>query len=279
MNSLDALRSSDLVAAVEGAKQDVRKAPRDPRMRTFLFQLFCVTGEWDRALTQLQVVRDLDPKADAMVTTYQAAIRCEILRDKVFRGQRSPTVFGDPGDWVPLLIEATRLLAAGDFERAAELRDTAFDKAPATPAMLDETEAEWVADLDPRLGPIVEAIIEGRYMWIPYARIKTMRIEPPADLRDQVWMPAHFTWTNDGETVALIPTRYPGSAASTDPLVQLARKTDWIEPDPAWSIPIGQRMLATDAGETALMDLRKLTIQHETAASAASPVPEPVSEE
>jgi type VI secretion system protein ImpE len=279
LNSLDALRSGDLVAAVDGAKQDVRKAPRDPRMRTFLFQLFCVTGEWDRALTQLQVVRDLDAQADAMVTTYQAAIRCEILREKVFRGQRSPTVFGDPGDWVPLLIEATRLLAAGEFAQAAELRDTAFDKAPTTAAILDETNAEWVADADPRLGPVIEAIIEGRYMWIPYDRIKVMRIEPPADLRDQVWMPAHFTWTNDGETVALIPTRYPGSAASTDPLIQLSRKTDWTEIDESWSIPIGQRMFTTDVGDTALMDLRKLTIQHETADSPAMPVPEPVAEE
>ncbi len=278
MTSLDALRSGDLAAAMDGAKQDVRKAPRDPRMRTFLFQLFCVTGEWDRALTQLQVVRDLDPKADAMVTTYQAAIRCEILREKVFRGERSPTVFGDPGDWVPLLIEATRLLAAGEFEKAAELRDTAFDLAPATPAVLDETQAEWVADADPRLGPVVEAVIEGRYMWVPYTRIKVMRIDPPADLRDQVWMPAHFTWTNDGETVALIPTRYPGSAKSADPLVQLARKTEWNEVDEAWSIPIGQRMLTTDAGETALMDLRKLTIQHMTDAAPAMPVPEPVAE-
>ena len=282
MNALEALRSGDLAAAIDATKQDVRKAPRDARLRTFLFQLFCVTAEWDRALTQLHVVRDLDPKADAMVTTYQAAIRCEILREKVFAGRRSPTVFGDPGDWVPLLIEATKLLAAGEHARAAELRDAAFDLAPETAAMVDDTRAEWLADADPRLGPVIEAIIEGRYMWIPYDRVKVLRIDPPADLRDQVWMPAHFTWTNEGETVALIPTRYPGSAASADPLIQLSRKTDWIELDEAWSLPIGQRMLTTDQGETALMDLRKLSLEH-AVAMAASPIgellPEPVTED
>lgn len=269
MNSLQALRSGDVAGALEGCKQDVRKAPRDPRLRTFLFQLFCITGEWDRALTQLQVVRDLDAKAEAMATTYQAAIRCEILREKIFRGERTPTVFGDPGEWVPLLIEASRLLAQGQREQAARLRDRAFEAAPAEPATVNDARAEWLADADPRLGPMVEAVVEGRYMWVPYSRVKHLNVEPPADLRDQVWMPARFTWTNDGEAVALIPTRYPGSATSADPLIQLARKTEWVELDEDWTVPVGQRMLATDAGETALMDLRTVSMLH--AADAPAP--------
>jgi len=260
LDSLEALRSGDIVAALDGCKQDVRRAPRDPRLRTFLFQLFCISGEWDRALTQLQVVRDLDPKTDAMATTYQSAIRCEILREKVYRGERTPTVFGDPGRWVPLIIEANRNLASGKRDEAARLRDAAFDEAPTTECVVNGTAREWVADADPRLGPVFEAVVEGKYMWIPCHRVKWLNVEAPADLRDQVWMPARFTWTNDGEAVALIPTRYPGSATSSDPLIQLARKTEWIEVDENWSLPIGQRMFVTDADEVALMDLRKLSI-------------------
>jgi type VI secretion system protein ImpE len=264
------LQLGEVRQALETLKQDVRKAPRDPRLRTFLFQMFCVTGEWDRALTQLKVAGELDPTTEAMVTTYQAAIRCEILREKVYRGERTPTVFGDPSDWVPLVIEANRLLAAGQRDQAAELRDRAFDAAPGQEVVINGEARQWVADADPRLGPIIEAVIEGRYMWIPYSRVKWLNVEPPADLRDQVWMPARFTWTNEGEVVALIPTRYPGSAGSADPLIQLARKTDWLELDDAWSVPIGQRMLVTDAGETALMDLRKLSILHATADTPAA---------
>jgi len=89
-------------------------------------------------------------------------------------------------------------------------------------------------------------------------------------LRDQVWMPARFTWTNDGEAVALIPTRYPGSATASDPFIQLARKTDWIEVDKNWSLPIGQRMFVTGEDEVALMDLRKLSI---LPVAADAPVP------
>jgi type VI secretion system protein ImpE len=241
-------------------KAEIRQAPRDARLRIFLFQLFCITGEWDRALTQLNVAGELDPGAGPMVQTYQVAIRCEVLRAKVFAGQRSPTVLGDPGPWLPLLIEATRLLGVGEAGRAAQLRDAAFDAAPSNAATLDGAPAEWLADADPRLGPAVEAIVEGRYVWIPYARIRTITFDPPADLRDQVWMPARFTWDNAGEAVGFIPTRYPGTTDSTDPALLLARRTEWLE-QADWSIPVGQRMLVTDGAETALMDIRRLQIE------------------
>ncbi len=168
----------------------------------------------------------------------------------------------------PLLIEALRLLSTGDAAQAARLRDAAFEAAPATAATLDEQDAEWIADADPRLGPVVEAVVEGRYVWVPFARIRSIRIDPPTDLRDQVWMPAHFTWENEGTAAGFIPTRYPGTTASSDPALLLARRTEWIERD-GWSIPVGQRVFVTDVAEVALMDLRHLELRPGLLADAA----------
>ena len=53
-------------------------------------------------------------------------------------------------------------------------------------------------------------MISGRYFWIPVQNIRQIKIEPPTDLRDLVWLPVHFTWANEGEAVGLIPSRYPG---------------------------------------------------------------------
>jgi type VI secretion system protein ImpE len=54
-------------------------------------------------------------------------------------------------------------------------------------------------------------------------------------------MPAHFQFVNGGEVVGLIPTRYPGSEASSDGAICLARKTIWEEVS-AWRLPwLGQR--------------------------------------
>jgi type VI secretion system protein ImpE len=253
-------------------KQDVRKSPRDGKLRTFLFQMFCVTGEWDRALTQLTVAGELDPLAYPMVQAYQAAIRCEILREKVFRGELSPTVLGDPGEWLPLLMEATKLLAKGQPREAAQLRDQAFEAAPGSSGKINDTDFEWIADSDPRLGPVVEVFLNGNYMWVPIFRIKAILFEPPTDLRDQVWTPARFKWTNDGEAMGFIPTRYAGTLASQDPALLLSKKTDWVEVSDDWSLPVGQRVLVTDTEETALMDVRKLTLtpSEETASEAGT---------
>ena len=75
---------------------------------------------------------------------------------------------------------------------------------------------EWIADADSRLGPVLEAVINGRYYWVPFARLAAVDVEAPEDLRDMVWMPAQLQFENGGESVALIPTRYPGSETSDD---------------------------------------------------------------
>jgi type VI secretion system protein ImpE len=254
------LRSGDPRAALETLKQEVRKAPRDPRLRTFLFQLFCVTGEWDRALTQLTVVGELDKLALPMVTTYRAAIRCEVLRAKVFAGERQPTFFGEPEPWMSLLLEANRRLAAGATEDASALRDQAFDAAPASSGTVDGTAFDWIADADPRLGPVLEAIIDGKYFWLPVHRLRGLEIEPPVDLRDAIWLPAQFTLSNGGATVGLLPARYPGSEASADPAILLGRRTEWREQGD-WFLGLGQRMLTIGAeADVALLDLRLLEI-------------------
>ncbi|MBV9756166.1 MAG: virulence protein SciE type [Alphaproteobacteria bacterium] len=263
MDARELLRSGDALGALEQLKQEVRSAPRDARLRTFLFQLFCVFGEWDRALAQLATAAELDPAAIPMAQAYRAAIRCEILREGVFAGTRTPTVFGHPESWISLLIEANRRLADGAAGDAARLRDEAFEQAPALPGNVDGRSFEWIADADQRLGPVLEAIVDGKYFWVPFQRLRTLDIEPPTDLRDQIWLPAHFVWENGGESYGFVPTRYPGSAAA-EPDLALARRTEWREQD-GWSVCVGQRMLATDGEEVAMMDLRRLELLAEPA--------------
>lgn len=253
------LRSGDARGALEELKQEVRRAPRDARLRVFLFQLFCVFGEWERAVAQLTVAAQLDPLTVPMAQAYRTAIRCEVTRTKVFAGSRSPTIFGQPEPWMSLLVEAIRVLAAGRADEAAGLRDAAFEQAPAVSGRIDDAAFEWIADADPRLGPILEAMVDGQYYWVPFHRLRLLEIEPPADLRDRVWLPARFVWTNGGDALGFVPTRYPGSEAATDPALALAGRTEWQEKG-AWHLGLGQRMLATDDGEFALMDVRKLEL-------------------
>ena len=268
MGAADWLRG-DLGTTLKDLQEQIRKNPASAKLRVFLFQLLAIEGSWDRALTQLKVAGELDAGALTMVQTYQEALLCEALRDEIFAGQRSPLVFGRPESWVALLVEALRLGAAGEIEHAQQIRAEAFDAAPVTKGEIDGQPFEWIADADPRLGPVLEAIVNGRYYWVPFHRIREIRLEPPADLRDLVWTPAYFTWTNGGESVGLVPTRYPGSQASADPQIRLARRTEWVDRGAELFIGLGQRMLATDAGEYPLMDARAIRLATSEAADAA----------
>jgi type VI secretion system protein ImpE len=258
MSAVETLREGKLDEALAELQQEIRRKPADAKLRVFLFQLLAVRGDWERALVQLNVAAQQEPANLVMAQMYREALQCEVLRAEVFAGKRSPLVFGDPPVWIGWLIEALRLTADGDHAAAAKLREQAFEAAPATAGKVDDRPFQWLADADSRLGPVVEAIVSGRYFWVPIERIRSIQLEAPTDLRDMVWMPATFTWSNEGQMVGLIPTRYPGSEASSDAAIRLARKTEWSEPAEGTQLGLGQRLLATDDCDYPLMDVRQI---------------------
>ncbi len=260
MSAVDTLKRGDLDAALAELTGEVRSDPANPKKRIFLFQLLCLTGAWDRAKIQLDTVVEMDPESALMAKVYGGAIACEAERRKIFSGETTPTIFGDPLPWMAELCEALRLDAKGEHEAAATLRGRAFDAAPTSSGRIDDAPFAWIADADARLGPVVEAIINGRYFWLPFLRLERITLDEPTDLRDQVWMPVQFRFSNGGETVGLIPTRYAGSEAAKDPLVRLSRKTEWVESGEGGFEGRGQRLFATDIGEHPLMDVRRIEL-------------------
>jgi type VI secretion system protein ImpE len=254
------LLAGDLDGALAKLTEKVRGDPANPKLRVFLFQLLSLNGEWERALTQLNVTAEMDPINLTMAQVYREAIQCEVLRKEVFAGRTSPLVFGDPEPWIALLISALKATAEGRHEHARELRDKAFDEAPTTSGKINAGSFAWIADGDTRMGPVLEAIVLGRYYWVPYHRIREIRMEPPTDLRDFVWAPAQFTWSNGGQTVGLVPARYPGSESHPEPAIRLGKRTEWTDAGAETYVGLGQRMIATDTGEHPLLDIRTLLL-------------------
>lgn len=247
-------------AALSALEKQVRSQASDATLRVFLFQLLAVMGQWQRALTQLQVCGELDASTLAMVGTYREAVQCEAVREAVFAGNTLPHVFGRPKAWVAWLAEALAAEGRGETAAATKLRSQALEEAPATSGSLNGQPFEWIADGDTRLGPVLEAIINGRYCWVPFDAVSKVSIEAPVDLRDMVWSPARLEFPNGGETVALLPTRYVGSAQSNDGALQLARRTEWLELAPEQFSGLGQRLLATNTQELGLLEVREIVL-------------------
>jgi type VI secretion system protein ImpE len=255
-----AFRSGDLAGALATLQTEVRARPQDPKLRIFLAQLLMVMAQWERAQNQLNVVAELDALALPMAHTYRAAIQCEQLRTAVFEGQRSPLVFGEPEPWIAQLIQALSI-AGTSPSAAAELRAQAFEAAPASRGSANGTAFEWIADADSRLGPVLEVLLNAAYYWVPFHRIARIKVEAPADIRDVVWLPAQFVWSNGGEAMGLIPARYPGAGPDSAAALLLGRRTEWAALGEEQYAGAGQKVLATDAADFGLQDLREVIVE------------------
>ena len=262
MQTEELLRAGQLNEALAALEGQVRADPANAKLRVFLFQLLAVMGDWKRALNQLNVAAELDAVNLLMAQVCSSALNCEALRAEIFSGRRSPLVLGEPDEWVGQLVQANQMIAEEKYQAAQELRARALEAAPAIAGLVDNRPFEWICDADSRLGPVVEAIISGKYYWVPFAAIKQIRIEKPGDLRDLVWIPAYFTWVNGGDATGLIPTRYPGSEASEDSSVRLARKTQWVELPGDVYLGLGQKMFSTDNDEYSILQTRQIDLGH-----------------
>jgi len=257
MKPEELLKEGLLEEALKALQQVVRDDPANPKPRVFLFQLFSILGDWNRANTQLQVLSDMDSDSMMLARIFEPILLCEAVRTDVFAGKRTPIIFGEPPEWIGSLAEAMSLFGKGEFRAGAKLRDQAFEAAPTSAGKVNGESFEWIADADERLGPILEVILEGKYYWVPFCRLRKVFIEPVTDLRDLVWAPAQFVWENGGEAAGHIPTRYPRTEASQESALRLARKTEWVDQSGVHT-GLGQRVLATDANEYPLLEIRTI---------------------
>ena len=271
MQAEDLLNAGDLDGALAALQDNIRAAAANPAFSSFLFQLLSVRGEWKRAIAQLKLSAEMDDVATQMAQTYREGIICEVYREKVFSGEKDPLIFGEPDEWIALMVEAMKANVAGQPEQAADTRARAFDAAPTVSGRINGEAFEWIADAEMRLGPLLEIVVNGRYFWMPFTSIAKAKFEDPIDLRDAVWTPAEIKLANGGDIVALIPTRYAGTVAEGSDAEKLARATQWKDVGADTYVGLGQRLLTTNLGDTALMDVRMLEMDVELPEEAGAP--------
>lgn len=259
MTDPDALLRSGDVNGVRAALVDiVRSRPGDAKARMFLFQLFCVTGEWAKARKQLEALVQVAENAQMLGVTYNQALDAELVRAAVFRGDGEMPVLVGMGGWVDGVAQSITLLAKGDVAAADAARQEAFDQAPDTPGRFGAQTFEWIGDADLRFGPCFEAVVAGRYGLVPFEAVASLTSQGPADLRDTVWYPVEMALRSGQSVAAFLPARYPGSEESPSSLIRLARETDWQ--DRGWGqAGFGQRLWSlSDGSDCGLLDLREI---------------------
>jgi type VI secretion system protein ImpE len=252
------LRDGDVAGARAALLDIVRTQPGNDKARMFMFQLLAINGEWDKALNQLQALTQILPEAQMLGVTYNQAIGAEKERAAIFAGEAEMNLLAGKGSWADGVARAITLFARGDIDAGSAARDEAFDSAPDMPGTCDGVEFDWIADNDSRFGPTFEVILGGRYGLIPFDLVKSIKSEGPKDLRDTVWYPVEIMFHSGQSAAAFLPARYPGSEASEDDQIKLARATHWVE-QPWGEDGLGQRLwMLSDGNDRGVLELRNL---------------------
>lgn len=228
----DAGRLND---AIEALGAELRDHPTDAQRRTFLFEMLCFAGNWDRADKQLDILagQDKDKRLGALL--YRAALNAERTRHEVFG------------------------------------KSAAKAEAPPEPVggTLNGREFTSIEDSDPRIGARLEVLAGERYLWIPLAHIAMVEMEAPKRLRDLLWAPAtiHAGPAFQGSDLGrvLLPVLSPNSWKHADDAVRLGRMTVWEATPGGGEIPFGQKMLLVDGEEVPLLESRKLEFRQPAA--------------
>jgi len=77
MNPQELYRAGRLSDAIKALSAELRDNPTDPRRRTFVFELLCVAGEYERADKQLEVLAQAGPSSELGVLLYRSALYAE----------------------------------------------------------------------------------------------------------------------------------------------------------------------------------------------------------
>jgi type VI secretion system protein ImpE len=206
----------------------LRDNPADAGQRTFLFELLCFSGQYDRAEKHLGVLAKAGQQAEMGAVLYYSALHAEKTRHSMFQKEEYPK---EPAP-------------------------------PSPPGVLNGKPFTSIRDADPAIGARLELYAAGAYLWIPFQHIASLNMEAPKSLRDTLWASAfvmtgpEFKGTDIGQVI--LPAIYPFSWKSDDESLWLGRGTDWVSDDAGNEYPVGQKMFIVDGEEVPLLEIRSL---------------------
>ena len=90
MNAKQLFDAGKLTDAVKAASAYLRDHPADVQQRTFLFELLCFCGDYERAEKHLHLLAQGGNQAEIGAVLYFSALHAERTRQEMFRNQEFP---------------------------------------------------------------------------------------------------------------------------------------------------------------------------------------------
>ncbi len=250
--------AGNLDAAIQEALNVVKSKPLDAAARTFLFELSCFSGNWERAEKQLEVIGHQDVKAMIGAKIFQQNFKAERDRLKVFDEGTKPEFMMPPPIYVQDLVVANKFLSDGKIADARALFDKIEEERPAFSCSVNGVEKEDFRDYNDSTMCVIEAIFKDTYVWLPLEHVIRIKFFEQKSLRDVYWRHAEVEVRNGLGGEMFVPSLYANSFKSDDDAVRLGRTTNWRDLGEDTFVGEGVRLYFTEGEAMTIFDLEKI---------------------
>jgi type VI secretion system protein ImpE len=244
--------------AIAQVTDEVKANPVDTSLRTFLFELLCFAGQWERAEKQLDVIGHQSTEAQLGAMIYRANIKAESERRRLFSEGVQPHFLKEPPAYIDLNIAALNQLRQGQLSEARDTLDRAEEERPAISGKLNGLEFDDFRDYDDFVAPALELIVKDRYVWLPFEQIKSIEIKPPKQLRDLLWASAKVEALDGTIGEVYVPSLYAGTSEHSDDQARLGRLTDWQKVSDDIYRTVGLRMFRVGEEEKTIFEAQSI---------------------
>jgi len=256
------LDAGNLEGAMEAALSVVKSNPTDAKARTFLFELACFAGNWERAEKQLDVIGHQDVGAMIGSQIFKQNFHAERNRIRLFSDGLKPEFMMPPPKYVKDLLAANNRILEGNMAEARKMLDEIEEERPAFACQVNGEEAEDFRDYNDLTSCVFEAIVKDAYTWLPIEQVERVEFFAPKTLRDLFWIQAKVEMTNGTGGEMFIPALYANSSKSGNDQVRLGRMTDWRDAGEDIFIGEGLRLFWFNGQDKPILELKEIEFKH-----------------
>lgn len=255
--------AGNLKGAIEEAIKLVKTNPTNAAARTFLFELSCFSGEWERAEKQLDMIGHQDPNAMIGSVIYRQNFKCERDRMHLFSHSTQPeSVMGFP-EYVKELLKAVDLVRRGELGEGRQILDQVDEDRPAFPVSVNGEGFADLRDYNDLTMCVFEAFVKDTYVWLPFEHIVSIEFLERKSLRDVYWPQAKVEMVNGTTGEMFLPSLYANTWKNEDDLVRLGRSVDWKDLGNDIFVGEGTKLYWMSGKDKPILDIQTIVFNRE----------------
>lgn len=243
--------------ATEAAKARLKTNPSDQTARHLYIDLLVIAGEYERADSQCSLAATFAPEATMGFALLRHELRGMASRAAWFESGAVPEFPQGPSELDRLAVSLGIAERSGQSGEASSELAAMENLRGERPFMWNGRHVSDLRDLDDRIPHALEVIMSGgAYLWVDFAKIASLSVEPVSRPRDLAFRRAELSLADGAVASVLLPAIYHGTGS--DPKLLLGRETEWVEEPAGIVTGRGQRCFLAGDDLVAFHDMQEL---------------------